>query len=346
MSLPFDLRLLAVPAIVISASIGATAAADGLKIGSDAPALSVEWVQGEVASLSDPSKTYVVEFWATWCGPCMRSIPHLNELYAKHRGKGLVIMGISDEPMSTVRPFVNKKGGAMAYPVACDKEKATNEAWMKAAGQNGIPCAFVVRDGKIRWIGNPLDKQFDTVVLGVLTGRYNPELSKKAEPALSAARSAVRLKNFNDAYKHFDAVIALDARVFGDVAVRKYRTMVVDQKDAAAAAAWGQQMLQTYASDPMTLTELAELILKDDAIVDRDLKLAASAAERADSSAPSASSKALLALVSFRAGDLAAASEMQYEAWMRAEPTEKSDYKKVLDTYKKAQATSAAKSGS
>ncbi|MFM7051491.1 MAG: TlpA family protein disulfide reductase [Planctomycetota bacterium] len=346
MSLPFDLRLLAVPAIVISAGIASPTAADSLKVGSDAPDINaLDWVQGGVTGFSDDRKTYVVEFWATWCGPCMRSIPHLNELHTKYRAKGLEIIGISDEPLSTVRPFVNKKGAAMSYAVACDRDKATNEKWMKAAGQNGIPCAFIVRGGKIRWIGNPLDPKFDEVLLGVISGRYSPELMAKAEPVLKAARDAAKLKNFRDAYKHYDAVIALDPRAFGDVAVRKYRVMLVDAKDKAAADQWAATMLTTLCvNDANTATDLAELILNDDAITDRDFKTALAAAQQADLLARSASSKALVALAYHRMGETGKASELQYEAWMKAEPAEKADYRKVLDNYKKA-APAAAKTG-
>jgi thiol-disulfide isomerase/thioredoxin len=342
-----DLRFLAAPAIVAVATLSTPALAQDLKVGSDAPAISVDWVQGEVGGLDNPNKTYVVEFWATWCGPCMRSIPHLNELHQKHRAKGLVIIGISDEPMGTVRPFVSRKGSAMSYPVAVDMEKKTNQDWMQAAKQNGIPCAFIVRGGKVKWIGNPLDKQFDTVLLSVLSGRYNPELQKKAEPILKAAGDAVRMKNFKDAYNHLDAVVALDATVFGDVTVRKYRTMLVDAGDAEGAKNFGSRIIGRYSDDNVTLTELATMIATDDRIKERDFELALAAAEQVVKNSPSgdASGLALKALILHHAGRNDEAAEMQYEAWMAADPGDKADYKRVLDAYKKAPAAKA-KAGS
>jgi len=342
-----DPRLLAAP-IVAVASFATTFAAPALaqdqtlKVGSPAPALSIDWTNDKIDAASEvrldnPGRTYVVEFWATWCGPCMRSIPHLNELHQKYRRKGLTIIGVSDEPMSTVQPFVTKKGSAMSYSVAVDVEKKTTMAWREAAKQPGIPCAFVVRDGTIQWIGNPLDPAFDEVVLGVLSGRYNPALTRKAQPILKAASDAVRIKNFKDAYRHFDDVMAIDRKVFGEVAVRKYRAMLVDAKDASGAKAWGEEVARTYASDALTLTELVDFILTDDDVKERDYELAEQLANAARRAAPGAESDALLAEVYFDMGRLKDASERQYEAWMAAAPEDKADFKRVLDRYRKAQ---------
>ena len=339
-----DPRLLVVPALVAPAlAVAAPALAQDqtLKVGSPIPALTVNWVQGDVDSLTDATKTYVIEFWATWCGPCMKSIPHLNELYAKNRARGLVIVGISDESMSTVKPWVAKKGSGMAYPVAVDSEKKTNEAWMKAANQNGLPCAFVCREGKVQWIGNPLDPNFDKVVAASLNGRYNPSLAKKGDPIFRAARDAVRVKNFQDAYRHYDSLLEIDGKFFGDAAVLKYKTMLVDAKDSAGAADWGSKVTGEWMTDPVTIRELADTILNDGDIQDRDYSLALTAAQVLAGNFPSASNEALVAEVYARKGDFAKASEKQYEAWMKADPADKADFKRVLDTYKK----SAAKAG-
>jgi thiol-disulfide isomerase/thioredoxin len=342
MSLPFDLRMFAAPAIVAVAALSAPAAAqeETLKVGSTAPAIVVQWLQGDVSDLSDSSKTYVVEFWATWCGPCMRSIPHLNEMHQKLKSKGLVIMGISDEAEGVVRPFLSKKGAAMSYPVGVDKDNQTKRNWMEAAKQNGIPCAFIVKDSKVAWIGNPLDPNFDKVVLGTMTGRYNPALTKKAEPILRAAKDAVRLKNFQDAYKHYDSLLEIDPKFFGDVAVLKYRTMLVDAKDPQGAAKWGGSMLAKAGElkDGVTLQELTETILNDSAIENRDYALALECATALDKNVRGASSKALVAEIYARQGDFAKASEAQYDAWMKADPAEKADFKRVLDGYKKSMA--------
>ena len=335
-----DLRFLAVPAIVATMTATCFAQEERLKPGMNAPEFKVgKWVQGDVPNLSDPRKTYVVEFWATWCGPCKVSIPHLNKLYQRGRFGGLEIIGISDEPFATVKNFVAKRGSAMSYPVAVDTDdKSMGNAWTKAAQQNGIPCAFIVRGGKILWIGNPLDKRFVLVLSIAMTGRYNPELMGKASPILEAADDAMKLRNFRDGIRHMDSVIALDAQVFGAVAVQKYVETASVVKDAKAARAWGEEMLAKYSSDVFTLTELCATILYSDEIKDRDYELANKAVEAIGRAVPSTD----IGYLRLRAALLAAegrfdeAQEYQMQAWMAAPAEFKSDYKKFLDDYRKA----------
>ncbi|MFM2163774.1 MAG: hypothetical protein RL325_211 [Planctomycetota bacterium] len=341
-----DFRSFIAPAIVAVAAIASHAAADELKVGSPAPALSVaEWVQGEEISLDQAGKTYVVEFWATWCGPCKKAIPHINELYQKHRSRGLVVIGVSDEPPSTVKPFLAKMGSSMTYRVVCDDEKKTGNDWMQAAGQNGIPCAFIVRDSKILWIGNPLDEKFDSVLLTALSGRYNPELTRRAKPTIDAAAAAIRVKNYKDAVKHYDAVLAIDRDFFGDIAIRKYTMLLADANDPAAAKEWGESMLKLYSRDPQTLGELALAIAKNASIKNRDLDLAIRAADLAGDASPKSdpAALALRAEVRASAGKYSEAKELQYEAWMSAGSSDKADYKRVLDNY--AKQASKAKAG-
>jgi thiol-disulfide isomerase/thioredoxin len=144
----------------------ATAAEATLKVGDPAPKLQTgKWVQGDAVKSFETGKAYIVEFWATWCGPCRASIPHVNELYSKFKDKGLVVIGQNcwERDESLVEPFVKKMGSQMTYRVALDdKSSATKgtmaETWMAAAGRKGIPSAFLVDSkGIIAWIGHPME---------------------------------------------------------------------------------------------------------------------------------------------------------------------------------------------
>jgi len=130
------------------------------KLGDPAPAISVsEWVQGGPVKLDVASgkNIYVVEFWATWCPPCRQSIPHLTALYEKYKDSGLQIIAVTNEEPDVVKPFVEKQGDKMTYPVAIDGNGTMVRDYMSAFGKNGIPQAFVIdTKGKIVWEGHPM----------------------------------------------------------------------------------------------------------------------------------------------------------------------------------------------
>ncbi len=120
-----------------------------------------KWVKGEEVDLSEGVN--VVEFWATWCPPCRTSIPHLTKLQDRFKDRGVKIIGISDEPLRTVEPFVKGMGSEMDYTVAIDDRDATSRDYMGRYGVNGIPHAFVVKDGAVVWHGHPMSGLDDAI---------------------------------------------------------------------------------------------------------------------------------------------------------------------------------------
>jgi thiol-disulfide isomerase/thioredoxin len=175
----------AVAVVTLAASAMLTWAAEStLKVGDPAPKLQTgKWVQGDPVKGFQSGKAYIVEFWATWCGPCRASIPHVNELYNKFKDKGLVVIGQNcwERDESLVAPFVQKMGDKMTYRVALDDKSSNSKGamattWMAAAGRNGIPSAFLVdTKGRIAWIGHPMQLK-DQMIEDALAGKS--ELSK------------------------------------------------------------------------------------------------------------------------------------------------------------------------
>ncbi len=135
-------------------------------IGDPAPPLtSVQLLKGEPLAALDAGKISVVEFWATWCHPCLVSIPHITALQKTY--PAVQFVGLSDEDEATVRPFMIDQGAAMSYRVGLIGEKE-RPAWMQ--GARGIPYAVLVNgEGLVLWSGHPLE--LDQVLQDTVSGK-------------------------------------------------------------------------------------------------------------------------------------------------------------------------------
>jgi thiol-disulfide isomerase/thioredoxin len=133
-----------------------------------APQFELEKVGGGTVRLADlRGKVVLVDFWATWCPPCKKEIPHLVALYGRYRGKGLEVVGIADDPndRSKVGPFVSSHG--IPYPVVFSTEK-TAESF---GGLVGYPTVFVIdRAGQVvgKFIGYTDERNLELAIQKLL----------------------------------------------------------------------------------------------------------------------------------------------------------------------------------
>ena len=130
------LRLTFVLALALGFSVIASA-----QVGTKAPDFTLKNADGQDVTLSDlKGKVVLVNFWATWCGPCVREIPDFLEVYDEYKDKGFEIIGVSLDRTGwkVVTPFVDKMH--MTYPVVV----GNNEVVTAFGGFNAIPTTFLI----------------------------------------------------------------------------------------------------------------------------------------------------------------------------------------------------------
>lgn len=224
--------LLAIPVALHAATLN-----PGDEVSLDAIS-KADFVTGEAPDSWKEGEVYILECWATWCGPCIAAIPHVDELYDKYHEKGLNIIGMNvwEDGRDKVAAFVEKKGDGMSYPVAyVGKGGAFETEWLKPAGVTGIPRALVVKDGKLLFGIHPATLKESTIealleggeaqdkaVNRVVNGEKNRQ---KINDHVRAFMQASRAEDVETMEKELAAIEAIDAenRVIGrlrtDVAI-------------------------------------------------------------------------------------------------------------------------------
>ena len=199
-----------------------------LTIGSDAPALDVEhWIQTgngyfEPVTEFESGKVYVVEFWATWCGPCISSMPHLAEMQNQYRGQGVQFVSITDESLETVQQFLKKQDPdsektfeqvTSAYSLTADPDGSSHEDYMQAANQRGIPASFLVgKTGKVEWIGHPME--LDEPLKAVVNDSWDRKAFKKQfETQQQMQELMQKISMLAGAGKHDQAIKLLNEKI-------------------------------------------------------------------------------------------------------------------------------------
>ena len=134
--------------------------------GGVAPDFSGQLINGGRVSLKQyRGKVVLMDFWASWCGPCRRSMPHLKELYAKYRGRGLVVLGVNlDKTRSAALGFMKKAGVNFPVLFGSDNQQISSVLY----GVRGIPATFLIdKKGIIRYSGHPMGLR-EGVIKGLL----------------------------------------------------------------------------------------------------------------------------------------------------------------------------------
>lgn len=340
-----------------------------LMVGDKAPELAIgTWVKGEPITGFEKGKVYVVEFWATWCGPCINGMPHLTELSEEYKDKGVRFVGVNiwDDPKN-VEPFMKERKARdgsplpsgnelMGYTVAIEKKYTDDGAnirnglmaadWMAAAGQRGIPSAFIVdKTGTVAWIGHPMsmDKPLEEIVAGKFdvkaeAKKYAAKMA--AEAVVNKMMTAYRAQDWEATLAAYDEVVKVSPDAAVNYIGMKFDVLINKKSDTKAAYAFAREALVKINDNSMALNQLAWTIVDPDGTVkDKDLDLAMKAALRANelTKGNDAAIVDTVARVYFCKGDIAKAIELQTKAVSLATGEMKAELQKALDEYKKAQ---------
>lgn len=274
-------------------------------IGKAPPPIKVaRWVKGEPLTGFEKGKVYVVDFWATWCGPCNAAIPHLTKLAQDHKGKVEVIgVSISERQknaedtayIDVVDAFVKKKGDRMDYRVAVDTpDKQMHATWFKPTGTGGIPTAYIIdQNGLVAWtgIGSPAD--VERIVGQVLAGTFDikkerelqrqaeEEAKKRSEADIAAAKESqkkngdpyAKIPGYREAMARGDssaALACLNAAFKEDPSKEKgapyqWKLMLLLQRNKPEEVnAYARELLERYPTDDDIIGFLSACIVATD----------------------------------------------------------------------------------
>jgi thiol-disulfide isomerase/thioredoxin len=334
------LCLLALCTLLSAAVASADTDAVTLKIGDPAPPIkSAKWIKGESIPEFAKGKFYVVEFWATWCGPCMANIPHLSELQKKYKDVAFIGIDCWEDSLPAVLNAVVDMGDKMNYRVACDDgaRGTLSKAWLNAAGRDTIPAAFIVdKDSRIAWIGHP--HYMDATLKQLVRGTLDPARQAAANAYLARLQEAIES---DDAGK-IETVSAEFVKVMpektGVVAQARF-TLTIRKKDYAAANQQAAIFAAASNDDAEGLHEVAKAMLDLDSIPGANLDTAYKMSLRAVELTRSEKAPLLdtAARACFLKGDAARAVELETIAISKTQDAmAKARFQAALDKFKTA----------
>ncbi len=273
------------------------AAMKTLGVGDPAPAFQVDqWIKGDPITTLEAGKVHVIEFWATWCGPCIAVMPHLTQVQKDHPEVIVVSVAASERgsdesaKLEKVKTFVNGKGDGMGYRVVYASDPAKMSLpWMRAAGQNGIPCSFIVDGtGKVAWIGHP--QGMDAPLAKILDGSWDLDAEVKRGANERAANEirralAMALRDAQTSGDYTSAIAALrqaiNATPSDSLKLQLVNVLAGPGEKPAEAWVIAAEVLESGKDSASTMNQLAWMIVDEPQFKERNLDIALQAATRA-----------------------------------------------------------------
>jgi len=127
----------------------ASASVEAIAPTAAAPDFTLRTMNGPNLRLAEQrGRVVMVNFWATWCGPCRQEMPHLNRLYEKYRASGFVLLGVNvDDDTRNAAELATKLG--LKFPVLLDTDKGVSKLYDLSTMPSTV---LIDRDGKVRYV--------------------------------------------------------------------------------------------------------------------------------------------------------------------------------------------------
>ncbi len=285
-----------------------------LLVGDPAPGIRIaEFVKGTPLAALELGQVYVLEFWATWCGPCLANVPHLSELQDKYPQAIFIGVAATEPNAEAVSTFVAEMGDQLRYRIAIEESLAgctgreggwMTKNWLEASYQRGIPAAFIVNSmGQIAWIGHPIE--LEEPLAAIIDGNWDLDSKEEAHRDTldkDHIRQAFRLQQEikkasaadNDANIAvlIDGAIAADPILENEFGAQKVDALMKDQTTRPAALDYAARLIDdVYHGDAQALLLLSVVLFKpsgvpiegDDLVPDTDFaSLAVQAMDRVE----------------------------------------------------------------
>lgn len=242
-----------------------------LNVGDKAPQIRThEWLKGDELTSYEPGQVYVLDFWATWCAPCIAAMPHLSELQEKHAENGLNIVAISvdsvrntgqlnDDLIQRIKNFVVENDQRMQFAVAIDDSGFSDRAVRMAYGMQSIPATFIVdREGRIAYGGNPTPT-FDRVLELVMADEYDLDAVVEADKLAKDVVSLFRKGDREEALALIDQIAELDSLNHSTMIIDKLQILLAGT-DNAVTLDYATKIIPMFDQMPIALTRITSLL--------------------------------------------------------------------------------------